>query len=105
MKNDRAGKCIPSAYEDMQGIFKDAALDGDVVLVHGWVYSYALEKDIKHAWLEFHKRGVVWDPVAQVILTPDQQKKYNMRPVKRYSYWEMMKMSIRTKSAGGEFEF
>jgi putative cell wall-binding protein len=104
-KNPREGACISAAYDEMMGHFKDGAKSGDIVVVHGWVFSPKLKASIKHAWLEFIKKGIVYEPVNQVILDEKWQKFFKLRPVKRYTYIELIKRSLKTGMKGGVFEF
>jgi putative cell wall-binding protein len=104
-KNLREGSCVAAAYDDMMGKFQDGARDGDIVVVHGWVFSPKLKASIKHAWLEFIKNGLVYEPVNQVILNAHMQEFFKLRPVKRYPYYELIKRSLKTGMKGGVFEF
>lgn len=99
----RAGACIPSAYEDLTNKFRVQAQKGDAVLVHGWIYSPSLDKDIKHAWVEVE--GKVWEPVTETMLDEKWMEILKPRPVKRYDLGQAMIMSVKTRSRGGEFQF
>lgn len=104
-KNGREGRCVAAAYEDLTEKFKDGAISGDIKIVHGWVLSHKLNASIKHAWIEFVGKDVIYEPVSQKILDKNLQEFFRMRPVKKYGYYEIMKHSARTGFKGGKFEF
>lgn len=107
--NSRQGTCIPSTYEDLHGKFYDMALAEQAFVVHGWIYSSKLNQLIKHAWIEFTDpalKDLVYDVVYEIFIRKKYlQEKYQLKEVKRYDIFELMKLSIKYKSLGGEFEF
>ena len=83
--------------------FKQVALEGFAHVVHGWIESNDML--IKHAWIEFTDPAMsheIYEPVNQTFI---DKTKVKCQPVKRYSYIELMKLSIKTNSKGGVFEF
>lgn len=104
---DRQGCCIPATYEDMiKGTFKDLAERGEVVAIHGWVYSHKLDRMIKHSWIDFVDKDIIYEPVNRVIITKQMMREtFKAEEVKRYTYWELIKLSLKTRMKGGEFEF
>jgi hypothetical protein len=106
-KNPREGACLSAAFDDIKvgGTFHDLAERNEILIVHGWAYSQKLAASIKHAWLEFTSSGIVYEPVNQVILDKKLQEFFRLRPVKYYTYMEILKLSIKTSQVGGKFEF
>ena len=106
---NRQGSCIPSSYEDLTKKFRKLAEKEKAFIVHGWIYSSVLKKHIKHAWIEFTE-GKNKDNIYEVVKQNYIPKKALverdwLREVKRYSLLDIMKLSMRTNSRGGEFEF
>ena len=103
--SSREGACISSAYDDMMSIFENDGKRGNAFVVHGWVYSHKLNATIKHAWIAFNDKEIIYEPVKQVILDKNMQELLKMKEVKRYSYWDIIKKSLKTGMKGGVFEF
>jgi hypothetical protein len=103
----RQGSCVPAAYEDvMHGIFQKDFKDGRAEVVHGWVLSFKLNATIKHAWIEFRDKDELYEPVTEQFLNKEMAYAiWKMKPMKRYDYMQLMKRSVITGSAGGQFEF
>ena len=102
VKNSREGSCLAATYDDMQTIFKNS---NTAYVVHGWVYSHKLDASIKHSWIAFSDKDVIYEPVNQIILDKNMQEFYKMRPVKTYTNIQMLCRSVKTGLKGGKFEF
>jgi hypothetical protein len=106
---NRQGACIPASYEDLTKKFRKLAEKEKAFIVHGWMYSSSLKRHIRHAWIEFTEgknKDNIYEVVKQNFIPKHLLLERDwLREVKRYTLLEIMKLSFKTNSRGGEFEF
>ena len=92
--NDFLGNCYSVSLE-LVGTMKHNAQ-----VVHGWIYSTKLNKEIKHAWVEYD--GKVWDYAGgrrEVIPIADYYLHGKVRIGERYTKEEALLMARKTGRA------